>query len=125
MAIPITHSTANSIYLNIPSTSVTTPSSGYTINTGTGINGSWAQAPMTVDKAGKIELKGDDADVVINGKSLTEAITKIEQRLAILKPDTRLEKDWEELKKLGDAYRALEQEIHEKMKTWDILKRED
>ena len=109
---------------NAQSTAVNSPTSSYTINTGLGINGSHL-APMTVNKAGKIELKGDDADVVINGNSLVEAISNIEQRLAILKPDVRLEKEWEELKALGDAYRALEKEIHEKMKTWDILKRED
>jgi hypothetical protein len=33
-----------------------------------------------------------------------------------------LESEWEELKALGEQYRALEQHIQEKMATWDKLK---
>lgn len=80
---------------------------------------------MSVKPSGLIELKGEGADVVVNGKSLGDAITAIEERLAMLTPDTRLEAEWEELKRIGDEYRALEKDIKAKMKTWDILKRED
>jgi flagellar motility protein MotE (MotC chaperone) len=45
--------------------------------------------------------------------------------LALLTPNPELEKEWDELKELGDRYRELEKHITEKMKTWDILKRED
>ena len=51
-------------------------------------------------------------------------MTRVEQRLAILTPDTRLEEEWSELKALGDRYRELEKEIHDRMKTFDILKNE-
>jgi hypothetical protein len=129
MSYLINNNTSNAIFLNSPSTSVTSPASTYTINTGTGIgvsNGtSWAQTPMTVKQSGLIELKGDDADIVVNGKSLGDAIAAIESRLAMLTPNTKLEAEWTELKRLGDEYRALEKDINEKMKTWDILKRED
>lgn len=117
----LNNSTANAVYLN---NAQTTSATGYTINTSSGANGSW-NAPMTVKPNATIELKGEGADVIMNGKSLKEAISSIESRLAILKPDPRLENEWAELKALGDAYRALEKEINEKMKTWDILKRED
>jgi hypothetical protein len=43
--------------------------------------------------------------------------------LGILHPNDKLEKKWEELKKLGDAYRALEKDIIEKEKIWDTLKK--
>ncbi len=52
-----------------------------------------------------------------------ESIRNIESRLAILKPAPELEAEWDELKRLGDEYRALESEIREKMKTWDVLKK--
>jgi hypothetical protein len=45
----------------------------------------------------------------------------VEQRLAILTPNPDLEKEWNELKQLGDQYRALEKHINEKMTTWNIL----
>lgn len=64
-----------------------------------------------------------DGDVKIKGKSLTDTLDKIEQRLAILRPNTELEERWEKLKELGDAYRALEKDIIEKEKIWDTLKK--
>lgn len=64
-----------------------------------------------------------DGDVKIKGKSLTDTLDKIEQRLAILRPNTELEERWEKLKELGDAYRELEKDIIEKEKIWDTLKK--
>ena len=92
-----------------------------------GSNGAWSsvnQNAMSVDQSGKVELKGKNADITINGKSLKEFMEVMEQRLNWLRPNTALEKDWEELKALGDAYRELEKHINEKMETWDILKKE-
>jgi hypothetical protein len=60
-------------------------------------------------------------DVIIKGKNLNDALDKIEERLAILHPNTALEDKWGELKELGDKYRALEAEIIEKQKMWDTL----
>lgn len=77
--------------------------------------------PMTVNKSGKIELQGDDADIEINGKSLMSALAALEQRLNILTPNPELEGEWEDLKALGDQYRELEQRIKDKMATWDRL----
>ena len=74
--------------------------------------------------AGKISIKGENADLDINGASLKDFMTRVEQRLAILTPDPRLEEEWEELRVLGDRYRELEKEINAKMKTFDILKNE-
>jgi hypothetical protein len=74
----------------------------------------------------KLKVQGDaefDGDVKIKGKSISETLDKIEARLAILHPNEKLESKWEELKKLGDAYRALEKDILEKEKIWDTLKK--
>lgn len=74
----------------------------------------------------KLQVKGNaefDGDIKLKGKSLNETLTRIEQRLAILHVDTRLEKKWEKLKELGDQYRELEADILEKEKIVEILKR--
>ena len=73
-----------------------------------------------------MQVRGDaefEGDVKIKGKSIAETLDKIEQRLAILHPNEKLEERWEELKKLGDAYRELEKDIIEKEKIWDTLKK--
>lgn len=103
-----------------------------TILSGNGLNGvSWGSLsintsttsyPVTMNQGGRIECTGENADLVINGKSIKSTLEAIEQRLAILRPDTKLESEWNELKELGDRYRTLEAEIREKMRVWDILK---
>jgi hypothetical protein len=77
-----------------------------------------------LNSSGKISIKGENADLDINGVSLKDFMARVEQRLAILTPDPRLEEEWEELRVLGDRYRELEKEINAKMKTFDILKNE-
>jgi hypothetical protein len=74
----------------------------------------------------KLKVQGDaefEGDVKIKGKSISETLDKIEARLAILHPNEKLEEKWEELKKLGDAYRALEKDILEKEQIWNTLKK--
>jgi predicted RNase H-like nuclease (RuvC/YqgF family) len=87
-------------------------------------NTTWTTAanPMTVTQQATITLNGEQADIVMNGKSLKDTLEALESRLAMLKPDVSLETEWAELKRLGDEYRKLELEIKEKMKTWDTLK---
>ena len=90
----------------------------YTIG-GAGSNVSpWA----TYTGAPKIRLDGEGADIEVNGWSLIDAIQKIEERLNILHPNTKLEEEWEELRALGEQYRKLEQHIKDKQATWDRLK---
>jgi len=91
----------------------------YTINAGGG-GAPWA----TTSNLGstKIELDGDEADIMIKGKSLSRAIEALEERLNILVPNPKLEKEWDELKELGDKYRKLETELKEKSKMWAKLK---
>lgn len=89
-----------------------------TISTGTYSNN-------TLHVKGNANFEGDAdfaGDVKIKGKSIVDLINNIEQRLAILHPNEKLENKWEDLKKLGDMYRQLEQEIIEKEKMWAILK---
>jgi hypothetical protein len=70
----------------------------------------------------KITLDGPDADIVVNGSSLVDAINSIKDRLNCLQINAALEAEWEELRALGDQYRKLEQQILDKQATWDRLK---
>jgi len=89
----------------------------YTINSGAGTINPWANTTSA-----KIHLDGEGADIEVNGWSLIDAIQKIEERLNILHPNTKLEEEWEELRELGEQYRKLEQHIKDKQATWDKLK---
>ncbi len=73
-----------------------------------------------------LEVKGDanfQGEVRLKGKSLSDTLQAIEDRLAILRPNPELEEKWEKLKTLGKMYRELEQEIIEKENMWSILKK--
>jgi len=62
------------------------------------------------------------ADIKIGGKSLTEAIEKIEERLGILHPNAALEDRWDKLKDLRKQYIEMEKDLLEKEKLMKILK---
>ena len=108
------------ITISSPNVTTTTFNGPYTINSGagTGINSPWA----TYNSSPKIRLDGEGADIEVNGWSLVDAVKKIEERLNILHPNAELEKEWAELRELGEQYRALEQHIRDKQATWDRLK---
>ncbi len=73
-----------------------------------------------------LKVSGDadfDGDVRVKGQSITEAINKINERLNILVPNEKLEKDWSELAELRIRYVELERRLLEKQRTFDILKK--
>lgn len=101
-------------------------SPGYILTTGTsGTN--WADVVISSNPAyNSLEVKGDanfDGDVKIKGKSLSETLDRLEERLAILRPNESLEEKWEQLKDLRRQYREMEKDILEKEKIWEILKK--
>ena len=95
-----------------PYTYTTTGTGGYTMST--------SPSTVLIDADGLTMKEG--ADIVVGGKSLTQAIEKIEERLAILKPNTELESRWEQLKELRNQYVELERDLLEKEKIMKILK---
>lgn len=99
---------------------VTTGSGTGNVSPGLTFSDSWRLPEQALHVKGDAKFEGD---IKLKGKSLSETLDKIEQRLAILHPNEKLESKWEELKKLGDAYRALEKDIIEKEKIWDTLKK--
>ncbi len=117
-----------------PSNTVWTTGTGYQYSnitigpnnwTNTGTSGSWTfdDISMTTPDSGKIYLKGENADIMINDRSLMGILDSIEQRLGLLKCREDLETEWSELRSLGDQYRAMVKNIEEKTKMWETLKR--
>jgi hypothetical protein len=106
---------------NLGATTGTTYAGPYTINAS---NATGIANPWVTQSAGatKIQLDGKGADIEVNGWSLVAAVKRIEERLGLFQPNPELEKEWSELKQLGDQYCKLEQHIREKQATWDKLK---
>ena len=76
--------------------------------------------PNTLQVNGNAEFEGD---IKLKGKSLNDTLSKIEERLAILHPNTKLEEKWAKLRELRKQYQELETDILEKEKIMEILKR--
>ena len=93
------------------------PFNGYNGNLTIGGNGS---NNVHIDADGLTLKQG--ADIKIGGKSLCEAIEKIEERLGILKPNSELESRWDQLRELRKQYIELEKDLLEKEKIMKILK---
>jgi len=101
--------TSNIMWAATPNTVWTTNTSDWSIGSG-------------ISPSATIELKGDNADIKVNGRSLMDAIDALEQRLNILVPNPELEAEWDELRDLGNRYRELERRCKEKGDMWAKLK---
>jgi len=132
-AANITQATSGNIWPYVlTGSSSTGTSTTYSLSNGIGGYNSNLSSGLTFndfyDNNGRtnMSVKGDaefEGDVKIKGKSLNAILDKIEERLAILHPNAKLEDKWEKLKELGNQYRALEKDILEKEKIWNILKK--
>ena len=91
----------------------------WTTNTTTGWNGTSA---ADLNQSGKLSLQGTNADIDINGKSLMKTLEALEERLNMLVPNPELEKEWDDLRRLGNRYRKLEAKCKEKAEMWNKLK---
>jgi len=101
--------TSNIMWASTPNTVWTTNSSDWSIGS-------------SISQSATIDLKGDNADIRVNGRSLMDAIDALEQRLNILVPNPELEAEWDELRELGERYRELEKKCREKGDMWNKLK---
>ena len=88
----------------------------------TGTSGLNGTSVADLNQSGKLSLQGTNADIDINGKSLMKTLEVLEDRLNMMVPNPELEKEWDDLKKLGDRYRKLEAKCKEKAKMWNKLK---
>jgi hypothetical protein len=115
-----------------------TPSSVGTITAGTGLNynspytisnntasATWTSMPFSNGSTGtssQIDLKGPEADIRINGVSVVDMLTTIQDRLNVLVPNPELEAEWDQLRELGEQYRKLEKKVKEQGDMWARLK---
>ena len=90
--------------------------------TSTGPNYAWNTTSIesTLQVHGDSEFAGD---ITVKGRSLTEFMESVEQRLCILRPNPNLESEWDQLRELGEQYRALEKQLQEKAQMWAALQR--
>jgi len=104
--------------------------SGSTMNT-TGISPVWTTnttagqysfTGQNIQPNNTVHIRGKDADLLINDKSLKTWMEKVEERLNILTPNPEMEKEWDDLRKLGERYRKLEKKCREKADVWKRLK---
>lgn len=112
----------DTITINVDDYLTTTATSDlYTITSGTnGLN--WG----SIGTSPNMSVSGDvtiDGELSVQGVKLSERLDKIEEKLAILRPNEELEERWENLRGLRKAYMELEAEIIEKEKMWAILKK--
>jgi len=82
------------------------------------ISTSFNNGDMYVDK--NLEVHGD---IIVGEQSLTERLDRIEERLRILRPNSEMEQRWEQLRLLGEQYRALEQKLTEREYIFEQLKK--
>lgn len=116
------------------STMAATTGSGYTGQIYTTTSTAWnnitntyystTNPPLYVKDDGLLEIKGDNADILINGVSLKKTLDCINDRLGMMRPNLKIESEWDKLLELGNQYRKLEADIKEKMYMWDLLKKE-
>jgi hypothetical protein len=85
--------------------------------------GNFSISNTNFEQNGKMVMKGAEADIEINGKSMSAWMEQIEQRLNILTPNPDMEKEWDELRRLGERYRKLEKKCQEKSQMWNALKK--
>ena len=139
---PLTYSsgTSHSGYGAVPNVTVGSGITGTAISpnsvwtsTGTGPSGMWTNTTGTgytigtptgtqIGQGGRVHIKGENADLLINDKSLKTWMEKVEERLNILTPNPEMEKEWDDLRKLGERYRKLEKKCKEKSLMWNKLK---
>jgi hypothetical protein len=80
----------------------------YMASSGAGTGYSWATNAATTTARGQLRLEGEEADLLINDKSLTEWMSRVEERLLILQPKPELLEQYSALKDAYEKYRVLE-----------------
>lgn len=80
-------------------------------------------AVSTSINTGRVRIT--DQDIEFDGVGLRHTLQKMQEHLAILVPNPRLEAEWQELQDLAQRYRDLEIELLEKSRVWDTLKNTD
>jgi hypothetical protein len=85
----------------------------------------WSTGTTNIQSSLTVKGSADiDGDLTVKGRSITQTLEKIEERLAILPPpNLELERNWSELADLRQQYVELERKLLEKQRVFDILKK--
>lgn len=114
--------------VTVPYTVTGSVTAGTTYTLASGSNGTAWATVATGTNTPSITVTGDaefNGKLKVQGKDLCESIEKIESYLGILRPNIALEKEFDELKRLGDQYREAEKKFTEQKRIFDILKKQD
>lgn len=106
ITIPIANSTNNIIYTGV---------AGGGGGTWSATNAVWANTPPRVSIT--------DGDILFDGISLRDTLKSMQELLAIMVPHPELEKEFEQLKELRNQYNKVAEDCKEKLKAWEILKK--
>tara|TARA_B110000503_G_scaffold54524_1_gene87584 strand:- start:951 stop:1358 length:408 start_codon:yes stop_codon:yes gene_type:complete len=82
----------------------------------------WATTPSIT--LGGTTLTEEKIKVLDDMKDMKEWMSQVDSKLAILRPNPKLEAEWTELKELREKYIQLEKTLEEKAKVWNILNQE-
>jgi hypothetical protein len=96
-----------------------------TYATGTGVAAQWSTTATTPWYTQQSKVKISEEDIEIDGLSLRDFMASVNERMAIMVPNPKLEKEFEELRELADRYRELERKLLEQKAMWATLKRTD
>ena len=88
-----------------------TVSTPITIGGGSGYT--WASPNSKSNGTGKLKVEGKDADIFINGQSLSDWMQAVEQRLSILRPRPELQEKYSALQEAYEHYKTLEAILYE------------
>ena len=81
------------------------------VSNGTGAN--WASTNAQTIAHGKLKVEGKDADIFINGQSLSDWMSAVDRRLSILVPNPELLEKYSALQEAYDHYKTLESLLYE------------
>jgi hypothetical protein len=109
-------------YSSITYTTDTSDPYTITLDDSYGYSSDFGSYEWTLSETGSKGIDITEGDLTIEGRSMKEFMDNVEKRLAILNVNQELEEQWEELKKLGDKYRELEEQLLERNKIMEILK---
>jgi hypothetical protein len=77
-----------------------------------GAGASWASTNATT-ATGRLKVEGKDADIYINGQSLSDWMSAVDRRLSILRPNPELQEKYSALQDAYDHYKTLESLLYE------------
>jgi len=115
--------TSDSYYGAVPTVTIGSGSNiSPTVWTTNTTAGQYSFTGQNIQPSNTVHIRGEDSDLLIGDKSLKIWMAKVEERLNILTPNPELEKEWDQLHRLGERYRKLEKKCREKADIWKKLK---